>query len=114
MNAEYPSLADHLATHQWSFIKHGCRCDDPGTVGEWPEHVATSWAEACTIRTIQQLEALPDDSTIRVIDGGEINRKTSRRDGSAEWWTTGSEEDIRSTVALLPALLIDHPEWRTS
>ncbi|MEN6546310.1 MAG: hypothetical protein ABFE07_09740 [Armatimonadia bacterium] len=33
-------LTETLREHQWSFIKHGCRCGDPGTVNEWPAHAA--------------------------------------------------------------------------
>lgn len=35
-----------IAKHRWSVITHRCRCEDPATFDEWPEHIAAELKEA--------------------------------------------------------------------
>ena len=59
-------ITEILRKHQWRKYEDRCRCDDPGTYDEHPDHVAALIAQAAEqyyrpgIETVEQLDALPD------------------------------------------------------
>lgn len=122
---EFPSLAEVLARHQWRGEILGCDCG-----WDWPEqrtyfcgedariakahieHQAEMWRESCTIRTFEQLDALP---ALAVISSnpevtGDGNRWTWERFDEG-WFTTAFGP---AGYPDLPALLIWHPSWEQS
>lgn len=54
------TLQEVLAAHQWSFIKHGCRCDEPATYGEWAAHV-TEAVRAAGLAVVELPKPEADD-----------------------------------------------------
>lgn len=68
------------------------------------------WREACTITTVEQLDALPVGSITTDSDviGGNYER-VATEDGE-EWWTDGMN-DPNHDARDLPTLLIWHPDW---
>lgn len=114
-----PSMRDVAAQHRWSMIKHGCLCDDERTYGEWPAHFAAAWREVCTIRTVEQLDALPEGAIIRDRGGRVFEQTTNWRcagKGFTAWWSETGEEGEASSDELddLPALLIWSPDWEVT
>ncbi|NOQ62844.1 hypothetical protein, partial [Mycolicibacterium fortuitum] len=89
--SEFPTLAEVVAKHAdtWHGEKryYMQRITQPGfrscTCGQWIDedpaaqfsrksfavHVREAWAEACTITTVEQLDALPVRSVVRDADG---------------------------------------------
>lgn len=125
MNAEYPTLAEHLAQHHWRGSTLGCECrwnwpkernyfcgEDERIAEMHRKHQAATWREACTIRTAEQLDALPEHAIVRAGTNGHAYEKSmlftliGRR-----WMEAGNGSPERSDDIGLPALLIWHPGW---
>lgn len=117
--SETPSLAKVVGLHQAVYAtfsqNYVCTCD------EWAdtdrrnnghlthgEHVQAVWRELCTIETVEQLDALPEQAVVRNIAFGVVFECTVENDGSVVWSSTSGLE--RPTV-MLPALVIFHPDW---
>lgn len=84
-------LDDHLnlgGRHTWE-----CSCSasaqDDWAAHTHAQHQADVWREACTIRTVDQLNALPGRAVVRSADGYIVERRRVE----------------------LPALLLWHPDW---
>jgi len=129
MSAEFPTLAETvIATNR----KHGFNGGGEHMFGRYVEHcmcgwrstfehrtyddhiaaaVESAWHAGRTITSTDQLDALPDGSVILCASDEEVNRRTSKRDGRAEWWTPGSDQGVPTTEHLVPALLLWHPRW---
>lgn len=119
-----PSLAEVVATHRWHRTladPRRVRCTAPGcgwsadltTTGKSStvlvgEHVEQVWAELRTIRTPEQLDALPEETLILNLMFGVVFERVIENDGTALW--QGIHGDPRPSVSL-PALLIHHPDW---
>lgn len=117
MSAEFPTLAEVHAEHQPApFPSSCCRCgvdlaDGEHRADRWDiahgEHVEQAWREACTIRTVEQLDALPDGAIV-----ADCNRHpVYKRDGI--WWSGSQRASIAPPYGF-PALLLWHPDWATS
>ena len=78
------SDADIIAAHQWRKYDDNCRCGDPITFDEHPVHVAAMLRDNRTLRTVEDIAALPDGTEIRFHDpydgypmGDEIHTVTN-------------------------------------
>jgi len=70
-------------------------------------HMADAWREACTIRTVEQLDALPHDAVVMTSERVVYQRaRTPFRD----WYSTVFSE-VKTDEIPLPALLLWHPDW---
>ncbi|MFV8169877.1 hypothetical protein [Mycolicibacterium peregrinum] len=137
--SEFPTLAEVVARHAdtWHGEKryYMQRITQPGfrscTCGQWIDedpaaqfsrksftvHVREAWADACTITTVEQLDALPMGAVIRTTED-RVALKSGESWGNASgyrsWWSAadGEEFDCSSDeLDDLPALLLWHPEW---
>ncbi|WP_255800887.1 hypothetical protein [Mycobacteroides abscessus] len=97
--AASPRLRDVLAAHQ----PYGL---EPG----WADTVAAAWREACTIRTLEQLDLLPDGSVIRW-DRGPFEEPQVLERCVVDWLEPGNDCSEPHGAHLIPALLLWHPEW---
>ncbi len=106
MSDQFPSLADVLAQHRWYPQTNGCFCGNPRYM-PWADHFdhqAEIWREACTVTTVEQLDALPED--VVILDGcGAAGRKVR-----GVWWWTGTADPFEPD---LPARVIHNPDWET-
>ena len=108
---DFPSLADALKGHREDYdsVFPSCECGwtqgDDSEVGPfWRDHADALWREVRTIRTVEELAALPEGSVVRYHDGS-----TDQRDVEGEWsWSWGAMEALLTDGA---ALLIWHPDW---
>lgn len=88
------------------------------------EHQAEVWREACTIRTVEQLDTLnrcADSLTGPLIksNGVQINDDTGTTglggvlegNGDGTWNDYDGGRDLTSDQVALPALLLWHPGW---
>ncbi|MEU9805456.1 hypothetical protein [Mycobacterium sp. NPDC050853] len=92
--AALPRLREVLTEHalgQYSWGPEDCTypCEWQGAIDDHPAHQAAMWRETCTIRTVEQLNALPGNAVVRGTDGYIVERQYVR----------------------LPAVLLWHPEW---
>ena len=128
-----PSLADVIATHRWSRTT-----DLPWVVRcagcEWTtdlrntaktstklvaEHAEPVWREACSIRSVAQLDALPHRSVILDRDGAVLRRDPwGVFHDSPKWHPLDSEGGAYENdfgldpgEVKLDALLLWHPDW---
>lgn len=127
MSDQFPSLSDILAAHSirqdYNHPAWGkCRCGfdpDPGwdddamtdeEINSWPsqsQHQADMWREACTVTTVEQLDAPPDGCVVR--------------DQRGLLWETDQGHMYAASYAMpmciktvaLPAVIVWHPEWET-
>lgn len=120
------TLEQHLAEHPVTVDDLGRRCAcDPDAVrydGPYPEdealfyelhaaHVAATWREARTVRTDEELDALPIGAVVhttvseyrRVIDGGEFDTEEG-------WVPIGESIAFSHDCIDLPALVLWAPE----
>lgn len=87
-----PSPADIINKHTPSGAEGNvrCWCDQRfDSFREHAEHVAEAWREALTIRTPEQLAAVPGAAVVRDADGYIVERR----------------------YVTLPALILWHPDW---
>lgn len=67
-----------------------------------------AWREACAIRTVEQLDALPEGSVVRDAEGDVAVK------GFAMWFLPGVDDGFAEIDLALPALLLWNPEWDRS
>lgn len=111
-----PPLVEHitevLRKHQWRKYDDRCRCDDPGTYDEHPEHVSNLIAQAAEehyrprVETVEQLDALPGGSVVR--DASRYVHE-KRITGGRRWWQAGWEGERWSDEIDLPAVVLWSP-----
>lgn len=70
-----------------------------------------AWREACTIRTLDQLDALPVGSVIRWDRGPGCAAQVIERSGGRDWFAPGDDCSEPHGPHMLPALLLWHPDW---
>ena len=111
--AERPTLLEVLSEHQFVWDIFGARCvsrgcDWTGYRAQHPTHQLEVWDEACTIKTVEELDALPDRSAVHEPDRDIVWMKDGRYT-SEPWWGTGSDIESASTDIHLPARLVHRP-----
>lgn len=92
---EFPQLAAVVDKHTPSGAEGHVQCwcgEQFHAFREHADHVADAWREACTIRTVEELDALPQFAVVR--------------DRVGTIW-----ENCWASRIVLPALLIWHPDW---
>ncbi|AQT78299.1 hypothetical protein B1R94_02190 [Mycolicibacterium litorale] len=67
------------------------------------------WREACTITTVEELDALPSGVEVRSVNGPWL--KNDRFYPDEPWWPAGGEISEASSEVGLPARLTHHPDW---
>ncbi|MCA4754772.1 hypothetical protein H8Z60_19785 [Mycolicibacterium fortuitum] len=124
--SEFPTLAEVVAKHAdtWHGEKryYMQRITQPGfrscTCGQWIDedpaaqfsrksfavHVREAWAEACTITTVEQLDALPVRCIVRWSHGS-----TDEREACGWSWGPTAHDDFFADGDT--ALLLWHPDW---
>lgn len=117
---EFPSLASVIATHRWTrtkpFVVECTGCDwsadlkttVKSSVELVAEHVERVWLETRTITTLEQLDALPEQTVIRNVMFGVVFECVVENDGTYLW--QGIHGEPRTSVSL-PALVLHHPSW---
>ncbi len=120
---DFPSLASVIATHRWYRTEpKRVRCTGCDWTAELTdggksstvlvsEHVEQVWLEARTITTIEQLDALPEQTVIVNLMFSVVFEREAENDGTMLWASIHGEP--RTSVSL-PALLLHHPEWGCS
>lgn len=122
-------IEQHLAAHEYLDILDGwdaCECgwreeyerrSETGTIFTHHAHVAATWREARTVRTIDELDALPVGTVIRDVDGAMYRRSPYSVDDDGRWypaWTVGNayERDmgVESREIPTPGLIVWTPE----
>ncbi|ORV19460.1 hypothetical protein AWB94_00010 [Mycolicibacterium canariasense] len=78
-----------------------------GVLDAHEAHQGDAWREACTIRTAEQLNALPDGAIVADCHHSPVYKQ----DGI--WWF-GSQRAAIVPPYGFPALLIHHPDWAQS
>lgn len=101
MSAEFPTLFEVLRRTDPNHPTYG--------TPEFADHQAAAWREACTVRTVEQLDALPPETVIKT-EGGSI----ACRHYSGIGVVFGDERPFPWTSSLateLPGVLLWHPDW---
>lgn len=113
--AHWPTVHTHAGLH-WSHM-YQCKCgwmptqDDPRPVEViHAAHVAATWREARTVRTVEELDALPFRSTLIEPEASHIWIKHSDLwhcscDGTSVEWTA---EDVFGDLGAKEPLVILH------
>lgn len=76
------------------------------------QHVEQVWLDVRTIRTLEQLNSLPEQTVILNLMFGVVFELAIENDGTAAWYAIHS--DVPRPSVTLPALLIHHPQWARS
>lgn len=109
------SLAAVLDRHTPSGAEGNVQCwcgERFCSFAEHAVHQAAAWREACTLRSVEQLSALPEGAAIR--SDGRWGRRTLERDDHDGWYEFGDEIPKQTNADLLPAVLVWHPDWDES
>lgn len=129
VSTEHPTLVEVLKQHgdithddhenPYVYGHPSCICgweqgDESDHGPFWRNHIESVWREARTIRTVDQLEALPDRSVVYEKRRDVAWMKDGRASIDRPWWCTGSEIEEPSAEIVLPVLLIHHPDWSVS
>lgn len=108
--ADFPTLADVIENHPIVDGGNSCGCghwrywnNDDTTNGTWEQHVQVEWAEARTVVTVEQLDALPVRSVVRDADG-DVHEMDD-----CGFWRAPRYPSILNAV-VFPARLLWHPE----
>lgn len=125
MSAQFPTLAEVVADHfrcdEWGGPSWDCgadpHCDGGGTsYVDYAEHVQDVWRDACTITTVEQLDALPIGSVVRSLGGtdiGDIYVNWADHHLASlygPWYRSGYEVPCPSDEVDLPAVVLYIPE----
>lgn len=131
MSAEFPSLAEVFRKHllldfldtNGNHLPPECYCgwyspDEYRTRIEHPDHVEQMWREACTVTTVEQLDALPEGTVILDADDAVL-RRNPWRSRPGRWYPLDGFDaydrdfGIKIDKIPLPARVIHHPDWET-
>lgn len=123
MTAEHPTLAEVIEKHRWvsrsttTRYVAACVCGWEKDIVNTQrtglqlhgEHVESVWRDACTITTVEQLDALPPESIVKS-EGGSV---ACRFYDGIHGVTFGDERPFKWTVLAseLPAVVLWHPGW---
>ena len=96
-----------------------CKCGEPiNSDGFWVSHVRDVLREALTVRSVEELDALPVGTVIRdSLPGDPVvceRQKTfgdSRFESDSEWFAVG--DGVAAADVWLPALVLFRPDWNT-
>lgn len=129
--SEFPTLAEVVAKHAWYRPTDRdlrrrpwmTRCVGCNWIGDTrnsrmdqlalhAEHVQAVWRDACTIATVEQLDALPLDTV--VVDAVGIPR--TKRHGNSHMsagWTHAGNSPLKSNELAdgRPMCVVSHPDW---
>lgn len=117
--SEFPTLAEVVAKHADFWIggespHRSCTCGwtDYGPRAQvsreqFAVHVREEWRDACTITTVEQLDALPVRCIVRWSHGS-----TDEREACGWSWGPTAHDDFFADGDT--ALLIWHPDWSES
>lgn len=94
-------LAEKLAGYNEIQVVWGDSVDDLA------DDLIGVWREACTIRTVEQLDALPEGAVVRRF--GFTPQVFER--ASDLWLVPGNDSPDYPGEHMLPALLLWHPDW---
>lgn len=78
-----------------------------------------AWREACTVTTVEQLDALPDRAVILDVDGVVLRRNPWLSENPALWFPLDGYSSLEQDFGIaadeidLPARVIHHPDWET-
>jgi hypothetical protein len=121
MSGEFPTLAEVMARHA-DWVSEGVRlCSCFWTDGSpdaqhsrltWAKHVESEWREACIVRTVEQLAALPLNTV--VVDAIGIPR--TKRHGNSHMpggWTHAGNGPLTSRELAdgRDMVIAWHPGW---
>lgn len=80
-------------------------------------HVEQMWREACTVTTVEQLDALPEGTVIHTVELPEdtcgSGAWTKCRDTGGDWYWWAMDFGEPASEVPLPARVIHHPDWET-
>ena len=103
-------LADHLLT---PFGRCTCGAGDEvwgiDDDAPWRVHVAEVFRESLMVRSVEELDALPDDTAVLVDD-------VPARKHLGDWYFANDDGDgygSKSLALYLPALVLYRPDWDT-
>lgn len=122
----YPSLKQFLTSHRFDDSSPASEVfchesDDSPQVGlkrgpnaqsdweEWVDHVTDAWREVCTIRTAEQLDALPLGSILLTAAQNPVQK--AHADGL--WWMAHKDSPM-PTHLMVGFQLVWHPDWSQS
>lgn len=106
------TLAEVLAKHWTNNCWWHCDGGTAMSPATHAQHQAEMWREACTIRTVEQLDALPNHVVVLSADTWAWTRIDEDGYSPGEWWfPAGGEVGSSSDRIELPALLLWHPDW---
>jgi hypothetical protein len=121
--SDFPSLAEVVTEHRWMGplgYDWLTKCSGCGWGGDTrntgktcislhAEHVEQKWREACTVRTIDQLDALPEGS---LLSSGYCRGGLGPTAwGKSAWFFPGSKCSVDGDMIGVPAVLLWHPDW---
>lgn len=96
----------------------GWQQGDESNIGPyWRDHIEAAWTEACTIRTVEELESPPRLSIILDADQVVVRRDPWGEFSTVKWFPLDSRDSLDRDFGLdaedvrLPALLIHNPDW---
>lgn len=118
--AHWPTVHTHAGLH-WSHM-YQCKCgwmppqDDPDPIESiHAAHVAATWREARTVRTVEELEALPFGAVIR--EAVVENHRATGADWNRVWekwhegkWVCPGDHTEGTQTPALPAVILWTPE----
>lgn len=87
-----------------------CKCGEPiNSDAYWVAHVWGVLREAVTVRSVEELDALPDDAVVLVDD-------CPARKHLGDWYFANDDGDRygpESLALYLPAVVLYRPDWNT-
>lgn len=113
--AASPRLQDVIRSAVEEVNQIGCENDLTDTdLDDVTARAFDAWREVCMVRTVEQLDALPEGSVIRS-GRSVLERGSSRGRGlgpvESRWYGIGWELSVDADDTELPALLVWHPDW---
>lgn len=113
---EFPSLAEIIDKHTPSGSEGNVQCwcnENFDSFREHAEHIAQAWREACTITTVEHLDALPVAAVIKLGDlpGGLYEKDRKGSWGFGCWGDEYQQIIISAELEALTIHLVWHPDW---
>lgn len=111
--AAFPRLRDVLSAAICRHVVDGWGISNTADLEDATANVLTALREACTVRTVDQLDALPDESVV-LLFGSVIQKHADEW-----WWAEPTDEPLNMAVVrreferrrTRPALLVWCPDW---